>query len=242
MTERTLDWRSEHDPRSLAHPIRSLIGTVRRRYVHWRTNRYVLDQGSEGACVGFGWTCELMTAPAQVGGVMGVIDGLDPNSFARSVYQVAKTLDEWAGEDYEGTSVLAGAKVVQGLRYIGSYRWAFGIDDVIDTLCSPAKLGGGPVVFGIPWFDSMYETRPSGLVEVGGRIVGGHCITGIGYHPNMQIDGEPGRHEVVIWQNSWGPTYGRRGKGYVKVADLEALLSSSYGAEACVPQHRRTRR
>lgn len=154
---------------------------------------------------------------------------------ARVIYRQAQQIDEWPGESYEGTSVLAGAKVVQASGFIGEYRWAFSVDDIIDTLCADARDGGGPVVIGIPWLDGMYETRPSGLVDVHGDVVGGHCLTVIGYHPNMLIRGERGKWEVVKWRNSWGPTYGKRGTGYVRVDDLEALLDSRFGAEACVP-------
>ena len=194
----------------------------------------MLDQGAEGACVGFAWCGELMASPKPIR-----FD--DADDFARTIYREAQHVDEWPGENYEGTSVLAGAKVIQASGLIGEYRWAFGVDDVIDTLCAPYADGGGPVVIGIPWLDGMYETRPSGLVDVSGSIVGGHALTLIGYHPNMLIRGEPGRHEVVKWRNSWGSIYGRRGTGYVRVDDLERLLASAYGAEACVPLARRGR-
>ena len=45
--------------------------------------------------------------------------GLD-NDFARGIYKQAQTLDEWPGDDYEGTSVLAGAKAVQAEGYMAS--------------------------------------------------------------------------------------------------------------------------
>jgi hypothetical protein len=237
MADRTFDWQSRHDPRSLNFPIRTAIGaTVERRKRFWRPSNLRLDQGSEGACVGFGWTAELIAEPMAV--KLGDLSA--SNRFARELYWQAQRIDEWPGENYEGTSVLAGAKTTRDGGYISGYRWAFGIDDVIDTLCSSAARGGGPVVIGIPWFDGMYETRPSGLVEVSGHIVGGHCITLTGYHPGIRLwrEGWTKRFEVVKWRNSWGKDYGVNGDGYVKVEDLAMLLSGRYGAEACVPMGR----
>ena len=232
--QRTLDWQSHHDERSLDFPIRAEIGDrVRRRWKLWGSPRERLDQGWEGACVGFGLTNELLASPARA-----VLDSHGPaDEFARNVYRTAQRIDEWPGEAYEGTSVLAGAKVIRDLGYIDGFRWAFGIDDVIDTLCAPARDGGGPVVIGIPWFESMYQTRPGGLVEVGGNLVGGHCLVLTGYHPGIRIreEGWFNRIEVVRWRNSWGRGYGRRGDGFVKVEDLAWLLDGVWKGEACVP-------
>jgi hypothetical protein len=228
MTERTFDWVPRHDPRSRNFPVRAALPVqAERRKKLWLASRTRLDQGYEGACSGFAWGAELLASPrpAQLGS--------DPNQFARYIYREAQKIDEWEGENYEGTSVLAGAKVVKRLGHIESYRWAFGIDDVIDALVTL-----GPVVIGIPWYEEMYETRPSGLVKMGGRIVGGHAITLTGYHPGIRLFKESWttRFEVVKWRNSWGKEYGRNGDGYIRVSDLASLLAD-YG-EACVPVNR----
>jgi hypothetical protein len=134
----------------------------------------------------------------------------------------------------DGASVLGGAKAVQALGLIGEYRWAFSMYEVMAAI-----VNEGPVVIGIPWLEGMYQTRPSGLVEVTGRQVGGHCITLIGYHPNMRITGEDAskRYEVFRWVNSWGTSYGKNGTGLIKVEDLARLLPNV--GEACVPMQRR---
>lgn len=223
--ERAFGWRSEHDPLSLAFPVRAALGAVSRRYRLWRPGP-VLDQGTEGACVGFGWTAELLASPRPVR--LG-----DPHRYASGLYRAAQQMDEWPGEDYEGTSVIAGARALVDRDLIGEYRWAFGIDDVID-----AVVEVGPVVIGVEWREGMLETRPGGLVHVVGRIIGGHCLTLIGYNPHMRIVGERGRFEVFKWRNSWGVGYGRNGSGYVTVEGLEALLAHT--GEACVPLARRS--
>lgn len=229
--ERTFDWAPHHDPRSREYPVRTAIPPLIERKppwrgVSWSTSRQPLDQGSEGACVGFGWTAEAMAGPVR-------IRPDRPTDFALAVYREAQLVDEWPGENYDGTSVLAGAKVMQKHGYIEAYRWAFSIRDVVDAL-----LYLGPVVIGIPWFESMYETRPSGLVEVGGRMVGGHCITLTGYYRSKWLRGEGflNRMELVRWRNSWGSSYGRNGNGWIRVGDLEGLLEQQ--GEACVPMGR----
>jgi hypothetical protein len=158
--ERIFDWVSSHDEKSREYDIRSVIGTVDRHKKFWRASKIRLDQGREGACVGYGWAAELMARPFEVGGRDNpTIRGMAPREYARLVYKEAQKIDRWPGEGYSGTSVLAGAKMVKQHGFIDSYRWAFGIDDVLDTL-----VAQGPVVVGIPWHQGMYRTRPSGLV------------------------------------------------------------------------------
>jgi hypothetical protein len=221
--DRILDWRSHHDERSRNFPVTALLAATPRRRRLWYPPVERIDQGREGACVGFAWTIELLASPVRAR------LGYDANEFALNVYRAAQRIDEWPGENYSGTSVLAGAKIVQQLGLIESYHWAFGIDDVIDTLVS-----FGPVVLGIPWYESMYTTDANGLVTVSGRKVGGHAITVTGY-TRRRFNGVI--EDVVRWRNSWGATYGKRGDGYIRVDDLAKLLADD--GEACVPVGRR---
>lgn len=226
--ERTFDWKSRHDERSLNYPIRAVVGEPSKRRIRMWRQGTVLDQGSEGACVGFGWTGEILTKPEAP-----VIQPTQArgNEYALGVYKEAQKIDEWEGEAYSGTSVLAGAKIMQQRGLIGSYRWAFGIDDVRD-----AVLEAGPVVIGVPWYRGMYSTDGDGLVTVSGDKVGGHCILLTGYHSSMLIGGK--RREVFRWRNSWGRDYGRQGSGFIEHDDLANLLKTD-GGEACVPLDRK---
>lgn len=227
---RTLDWRSHHDPRSLDYPVREVINrvvgagsaVVPTKKIWPIGDALPLDQGREGACVGFGWSGELASSPVRVRGI--------DNAYAHDLYKLAQTLDDWPGENYEGTSVLAGAKACVQRGHIGSYRWAFSTDDIRDAI-----LTLGPVVIGIPWYENMYQTKPSGLVVPGGQLVGGHCIMVNGYNPRARIPGEGWlkRYEVFYWTNSWGRDYGQNGRGIIKAEDLAALLKDT--GEACVP-------
>lgn len=88
------------------------------------------DQGEEGACVGFG------ISRAQTMRNRVTYD-------AFWLYDEARKVDEWEGEDYDGTSVNAGLKVAhaQGLKRqasgvvaeadgISAYRWATTVEEV----------------------------------------------------------------------------------------------------------------
>jgi hypothetical protein len=218
MTDRTFDWISRHDPRSRAYPIDQLT-TQPPRYRNWHTPQERIDQGREGACVGFAWTIELLCSPI-------VADVPRPRTaFAQHIYREAQKIDQWPGTDYEGTSILAGAQILQRLGYIESYWWAFGIDQVLSAISHI-----GPVVVGVPWFSGMYDTDPDGRVRVDGTHVGGHAICLTGYHPSHRgHDNTP----LIRWRNSWGSQYGKRGNGLIHPNDLAWLLS--HHGEACVP-------
>lgn len=236
MPERKLDWRNPRpDLRNTQFPIRSLLQVAadRSRAKAWAGPYVRLDQGREGACVGFGWTTELMSTPVRVRppGYSVSSSGTEAaNQFASGIYHAAQAIDEWPGEDYDGTSVLAGAKIVRSRGFIEGYRWAFSIDDVVDSV-----ILNGPVVIGVPWFESMYYTDDRGLVEVSGDLVGGHCLTLTGYYPTYPgTNGKP----VLRWRNSWGTSYGVDGDGFIRLSDLDALLTGTPETgegEACVP-------
>jgi hypothetical protein len=219
-----LNWTPTFDERSKNFPVRAAIPErPKRRTKKWR-NGVILNQGREGACVGFGWTAEALSTPVAVDLKRLKADAPEePTAFARSVYHRAKQIDEYDGEDYDGTSVLAGAKVMKELGLVKEYRWCFRIEDVIDSI-----LTKGPVVLGIYWYESMYDA-PNGIVDVSGEIVGGHCITAVGF--KLAKDSATGE-DTIILQNSWGASWGHWGLAEIRVRDLKALLDND--GEACV--------
>jgi hypothetical protein len=206
----------EFDKRSLEYPIRALVlaeQASKPRSYTWRVNKW-LDQGMEGACVGFSWTHELAARPMVVSDV--------DNLYARGIYKEAQKVDEWPGEDYEGTSVLAGAKVVQKLGHMEEYRWAFGLNDLI--LAVGYK---GPAVLGINWYEPMFSPDEKGFIHVDGGLAGGHAI--LCYRVNVK------QKFFGLW-NSWGDSWGLNGACLVSFDDMERLLSED--GEACIPVHR----
>jgi hypothetical protein len=110
--------------------------------------------------------------------------------------------------------------------YISGYHWAFSIDEVLQAISR-----AGPVVFGVPWKDSMYEPRPDGLLDCSGKVIGGHAILGRGLRLRSRLKGvsEP----VVRLRNSWSASWGIKGDAFLRASDLEKLLAE--GGETCLP-------
>jgi len=226
------DWKSDHDPESKAYGVRQLTAGTQRRQVFW-TPGPVLDQGQEGACVGHGWTSELTSSPVRVDlSKVALPPGWpsDPQAFAFHLYNVCRANDSFPGADHTGTSVIAGAQAMQELGLIKEYRWAFGVEDVANALCSI-----GPVVLGIPWHRAMYRA-PNAELTVDGPEVGGHCLLAIGYDPAHRWDDGSYGPGVCLF-NSWGQDWGRHGWAWIRVAALDELLRRGRG-EACVPLRR----
>lgn len=224
-----LDWAPRHDPRSLAYPARTLFRKTEVANWTWRTPTIPLDQGREGACVGFGWTHEALTTPVVVDFSSLAIQGWNkpPELFARSVYRAAQFIDEWDGEGYEGTSVNAGAKIMRQAGLLKNWRWAFSVDDVIMSI-----INIGPVVLGVNWYTGMYSA-PGGILSVTGQLAGGHCILAHAVRKAGVIF--PDEEAVGIF-NSWGPTYGVNGHAWIRKSALARLLSEQ--GEAAVPVNR----
>lgn len=211
--DRRLDRLVEFDERSRRYPITALLESQHKtepRSYTWGCDVRTLDQGREGACVGFAWAGEAAARPVVRNGVA--------NDHALAVYRRAQELDEWPGNAYSGTSVLAGAKAMAERGWIREYRWAFGVDDL-----ALAVSRHGPAVLGVPWHESMYAPV-NGWITRSGRVVGGHAILCVGYSPKRQ---------AFVLQNSWGISYGNRARVLISYADLSSLLHD--GGEACVP-------
>jgi hypothetical protein len=212
--DRRLDRLPSFDERSKRFPIRALIGDPPLKPKRW-TCLPRLDQGREGACCGFGWSHELAADPVRV----KVTD-----TTALAVYHRAQQLDEWPGEAYEGTSVLAGAKAVQEQGHLLEYRWAFSLDDVLATLSVH-----GPVVIGVDWHEGSMQTDARGYITPTGPVMGGHCTLLRG------LIRERGQW-VCVGRNSWSERWGVKGDFKLAASDLEFLLANS--GEAVVPVRR----
>lgn len=175
----------------------------------------ILNQGHSSTCVGHAWTQWSMTDP--------IMDNLAPDPF--DVYMRAQLIDEFPGEEpiIFGTSVRAGAKIMQQLGYIESYHWAFSAEDVKRWV-----LARGPVVLGTTWYSEMFVPSPAGFVQVKGEESGGHAYLCNGY------DNITGAFQCT---NSWGLQWGINGQFWLAGEDLEKLLRRA--GEACAAIERR---
>jgi hypothetical protein len=209
--------RIQFDERSKAFPIRALLEDKKPRSYSWKVNVW-LDQGETSSCVGHAWAHELCARP-----VVSIVD----QPYAMRIYTEAQKVDEWPGEDYEGTSVLAGVKVCTAWGHYGSYRWCFGLNDLV------LALGyAGPVVLGINWHEQMFEPDSNGRIQPSGQVVGGHAI--LAHAVQVKTTKRP-IPQIWLW-NSWGRAWGRDGRAWLSWDDMTTLLADA--GEACVPQAR----
>ncbi len=210
--------------------------------------RFVLDQGREGACTGFGLAAMINYLQWRRNNyLLGGLSHVSP----RMLYHMARIYDEWPGEDYDGSSCRGAMK---GWHRHGVCR---------ETLW-PYRNRSGRVVFLEPkkgWRTDA-ATRPLGayyriqkesiadmqsaLYEVGAiycaakvhagwflgttteptiitpssNLTGGHAFALVGY----TADG-------FIVQNSWGPDWGFHG---FAILTYEDWVQNGYDAWVAV--------
>lgn len=223
------------DLRSLNYPVSAVLGDdeLRKpRSYTWAPLIPALDQQTDGSCVGHAFAHDLAAKP-------GVVRGVD-HPFARDLYFDIQRRDEWEGGAYEGadpfyegTSVLAGARLLKERGWFGEYRWALNLRDLVGAVGYR-----GPVVMGCDWYEGMLTPDSSGFVRPTGRPVGGHCVLIYAVHVVKSTGyGRPDPlHSWFQVRNSWGPEWGRLGDCRVSLADMAVLWP---GADFCVPLGRR---
>lgn len=213
-TQRTFDRLKQYDEKSRSFNVRAVLPSITPRSYTWRCDAR-LDQGVEGACVGFSTAHELAARPVPVSGVT--------NQEALKIYREARLHDEWEGEDYEGTSVLAGMKLLKSWGYYSEYRWAFNLNDALAAISRH-----GPAVLGCWWYESMFDTDNEGRLHVDDTApVGGHAIL---------VNGVSVRDQTVTLHNSWGASWGVLGEAKVSWDEFEFLMM--YEGELAVPVYR----
>lgn len=217
------------DIRSLNYSVRKVLPREayrKPRSYTWKVEPR-LDQGSEGACVGFGFAHELAARPAVV--------AVDAKFAREEIYWEAQKIDEWPGGSYpgakpvsEGSSVLAGAKVLKKDGYYDEYRWALKFDDLI------AAVGyKGPVVIGVDWYTGMFEPDGAGFIHPTGKIEGGHCTLMYQVRINKKSNGSVNFDTSYFGiHNSWGPGWGEQGRCKISFTEVMILWP---GGDFCIP-------
>ena len=162
-------------------------------------------------CVGYAWAHWIEDGPIEHGGLAPIVP---PNL----IYKEAQKLDEWVGENYDGTSVRGAAKYLKNTNKISSYLWTYDINVLINTL-----LTTGPVVVGTNWYTSMFYPDKNGLIKVSGGLAGGHAYV---------LNGVDTIKKLFRIKNSWGSNWGQQGHAYITFSDMNKLIKQN--GEVCL--------
>ncbi|MCC9167981.1 peptidase C1 [Pontibacter sp. XAAS-A31] len=190
----------------------------------------ILDQGSEGACTGFG----LATV------IHFLLRTRKTHSFtdeisARMLYEMAKKYDEWEGEDYIGSSARGAMKGWHKHGVCLASKWAYdqhvpdkdltaeraenaagfplgayyrvNHKDIVDMHTALAEVG---ILYATARVhDGWFSITPEGEIPyMGQEIRGGHAFAIVAFD------------ETGFWiQNSWGPTWGKDGFALITYDD-----------------------
>jgi len=216
----------EHDPKSLDYkavqgPCQKLkaLVTARTTSITWKRWSPILNQGELGSCTGNAITGLLGTEPF----VYSASDALKfDEDFAVNVYKKATIIDGIPGayppED-TGSSGLAVAKVIKQMGLITRYNWATTTNELIYALRT------GPVIVGVPWFESFFTPDRNGQVRIGGSLAGGHEFLIRGYNATRRL---------FLADNSWGTGWGIKGSFTFSVSTWDALRKQQ--ADVTVPR------
>jgi hypothetical protein len=205
------------DPRSRKYSIVDVLGRKKPRNHTWRCGVH-LDQGDQSACVAFAVTHALHALKPSL--------KLTERFAIEQVYWESQRIDPWDGGTYpgakpkaEGAALLYCMKALRKAGYLSSYRWAFGLDQLI-----LAVSWAGPVIIGISWFSDMFDPCKCGYLHPTGKHRGGHGLLCKG----VDID----RGHFLI-HNSWGPNWGKNGDAFISFNDMKWLLERD--GEAVIP-------
>lgn len=242
---RVLDWRPRFDPRSLDYRVAAVAGVKLPATGRLWAHGPVLDQGREGACVGMGCSGEAAAQPVPVPGVT--------SAYASGWYHAAQKRDQWPGEAYDGTSVLAGLLEGRARGLYEGFRWATSAEELAAGIVLDESDGGGPAIIGVEWREGSYDTDPLGVLRPSGAVVGGHCLCVVGFVPaGVKRASALGRQllDASLWAgyqsvggpvfvvlNSWGLAFGQGGLCLVPLDVMQDWARA--GAELAIPQGRK---
>lgn len=198
---RVLDASLEADPRDYRIPYKVSEEPAPLKSKKWECP-VRLDQGSEGACVGFGIAHVMACHP---------LPQILTKAVAFFFYEGGKEHDEWPGIDYEGTSGNGVLRFLQKMGLIGRFYRIRSIKELDFILCTKGTVGGG-----FPWKRGCFEPDRNGYIKYTGRTEGGHfvCIN----ERNFERD------DYGIVQ-SWGRDHGIDGEVKITASDMGQMFA-----------------
>ena len=207
---------------------------------------HVRDQGNSEACTGFGLAAAI---DRLIDRANGGVDAPVATVSARMLYEMARRYDEWAGEDYAGSSCrgaikgwynmgacrealypsehesktvwsLAAAKDARKCTVGAYYRLGNRISDYHSAMNEVGAIFCSADVHK-GWHKPDSET---GLIARHAKTLGGHAFAIVGYDA------------AGFWiQNSWGPGWGRRGTALWSYEDWQLNVRDAWVFQLALP-------
>lgn len=213
MTEYFLGRKEALDARDKSYKMASVLPVESVSSRFWNDHYWWGNQGAFPHCVGYAWAHYMEDGPIRPSS-----NTPPPRIDPVFVYNEAQRIDEWPGEDYDGTSIRAGCKILHAHGYVKEYRWAWDAETV-----KQAILTVGPVVVGTNWYSSMFNPDANGYIVPTGTQAGGHAYLLNGYDESS--------HSFRI-KNSWGQNWGKNGRAFITYQNMDSLLKN--GGEAVI--------
>ncbi len=201
------------DERDKQYPMSAVVPAFSdRTYRYWNDTQWWGDQGRKPWCVAYAWLHWAEDGPVTHQEIA------PPLASPKYVYDRSQQIDQWPGENYNGTSVRAGAKSLQELGIILGYTWANNVHEIVRAL-----LETGPVVIGSRWYSGMSSPDINFVMNPTGSVLGGHAYVLNGVNKNKKL---------FRMKNSWGRGWGDNGRAWISFNTVNTLLM--YGGEACL--------
>lgn len=181
----------------------------------------ILDQGNYGSCTGNASVACAYREPFIPAAYYPNWRYTPDQIGAQGWYARNTQLDPFKGTwrpDDTGSDGLTSCKVGVEAGIITGYRAALDLDSSLVALMT------SPGITGIPWYESMFSPDFSGLmtVDLKSGLSGGHelCVD------EVVVPGAPGNGTgkvLVGGPNSWGSSWGGKGRWYLTAADWWSL-------------------
>lgn len=234
---------------------------IRRFMAAYTAAGLVLDQGSEGACTGFGLACVVNYLRWRAAGMPKKLVSVSP----RMLYHYAKRFDEYEGENYDGSSCRGALKGWYHNGVCLESRWPYGAGEEARPLPGWDREA---VEFTLGVY---YRIDPRAITDLQAAISEVGAIYASSYThrgwdrlqaaaakpvrtpakhadlPAIAFDGRPSRggghafalvgfnRSGFILQNSWGTGWGAGGFAVITYADWLAHAMDAWVAATGVP-------